>query len=271
MRRPAVIPTKIWKKNKKKMNGNGNLSFNFTLNVGGASSSTTSSSAEVIDLTTWTAPVPQIRGAKRVVNRKATAWRLKREEEAQKMYGRLNKQVFDDRLPARIPIWFCPRLQTTAGEASLKTMTCVEVDCDGDDAGRVTREKRASIRLSEKVVGDDDDRMWKTLCHEMCHVAVYLLDGDTKDHHGPLFKKWGRLAEERVPGMTVSRCHDYKVEHPFVYECANDYCSAQWGRFSNRGMKKSARCGRCKSPIVLRQGGKRKRAAEGEKAKKKQK
>jgi predicted SprT family Zn-dependent metalloprotease len=49
----------------------------------------------------------------------------------------------------------------------------------------------AKIELASKVL-DDEHKLRNTLAHEMCHVAVWILEKDGTPH-GDAFKRWGYL------------------------------------------------------------------------------
>ena len=51
------------------------------------------------------------------------------------------------------------------------------------------RLRSSSIKLSTKVV-DTVQRLRDTLIHELCHAATWLIDGELRAGHGPLWKKW---------------------------------------------------------------------------------
>ena len=110
--------------------------------------------------------------------------------------------------------------------------------------------RSAEIRLNPKLI-NTQERLRLTLCHEMCHVAAWLLD-NRNDAHGPSFQKWREIAEARIPGITVETYHTYKVDFPVIYECMNPYCYGLWNR-CRRSLKLENRlCGLCESPIVRR-------------------
>lgn len=85
------------------------------------------------------------------------------------------------------------------------------------------RRRAAFIELSTKVV-DSVPKLEETLCHEMCHQAVFILDGSLTDQHGPLWRGWAARAQRALPGMQISRCHRYDVFRPHRYQCRNAEC-----------------------------------------------
>ena len=69
----------------------------------------------------------------------------------------------------------------------------------------------ARVELSSKVV-DCEDRLQRTLAHELCHVAAWLLDHVSKPPHGqvhshpvmfpcaqPVAHRRRRLRQDRMP------------------------------------------------------------------------
>ncbi len=41
---------------------------------------------------------------------------------------------------------------------------------------------------------DCEEKLLRTLCHEMCHAAAWLVDHVGKPPHGPVFRRWVRAA-----------------------------------------------------------------------------
>lgn len=58
------------------------------------------------------------------------------------------------------------------------------------------------MELSVKVL-DSYSKLRRTLAHELCHVAAWLLDHTAKPPHGAVFKKWGTRAKAALPEMEV--------------------------------------------------------------------
>ena len=49
---------------------------------------------------------------------------------------------------------------------------------------------RVSIRVSlESVTNHCLDRLLKTLAHEFCHLACFIIS-DVREKHGKIFKEW---------------------------------------------------------------------------------
>ena len=143
--------------------------------------------------------------------------------------------VFEDALPADLEVRWSAKLQRTAGQCLFR---------------EVGGARLAVIELSEKVL-DTEDRLRKTLAHEMCHAAQWLLDGERKPPHGPAFKKHARAFGVLVPGMAVSTCHDYEIHYKFRYGCVSSSCGYEIGRQSKSVDLDAARCPRCMGRLTL--------------------
>ncbi|VDK46937.1 unnamed protein product [Cylicostephanus goldi] len=120
----------------------------------------------------------------------------------------LTKKLFEifrrDRifqLPEFLDIKWNPRLRKTAGMCRNKS------------------DRTSWIELSPKVCSTPD-RVRDTLIHELCHAAVWIVDGCIKEGHGPIWKRWANQCMQRFRSLPViGRCHDYEIEAKFVYEC----------------------------------------------------
>ncbi len=66
---------------------------------------------------------------------------------------------------------------------------------------------------------DSEDRLRKTLAHEMCHAAQWVLEAARKPPHGDAFRKWANAFESVVAGMVVTTCHTYAIFYRFKYGC----------------------------------------------------
>ncbi|EPB73344.1 hypothetical protein ANCCEY_07590 [Ancylostoma ceylanicum] len=78
---------------------------------------------------------------------------------------------FEFKLPEFLDVKWNPRLRKTAGMCRNKP------------------DRTSWIELSPKVCSAPD-RVRDTLIHEMCHAAVWIVDGRVKEGHGPVWKKW---------------------------------------------------------------------------------
>ena len=145
-----------------------------------------------------------------------------------------NAAVFGGSLPRDLDISWSNRLNTTAGLSHFRRQGDVH---------------SARVELSSKVV-DSDGRLRKTLLHELCHVAAWLVDRVAKPPHGPVFKKWADLAE-RVTGVEVQTCHTYEIAFKFRYKCGNAWCGKEYGRHSRSIDPKTQACGVCGGRLSL--------------------
>ncbi len=152
---------------------------------------------------------------------------------APEIFAELNQIVFDGSLPPTTSIVWNAKLQRTAGQCVFETHSGVRV---------------ARIELSKKVL-DCEERLRKTLAHEMCHAAQWVLDGASKPAHGAAFWRWAREVERKVPGTKVSTCHSYEIFYKFRYAC--DGCGHQFGRQSKSVDLARQRCGRCRGTLRL--------------------
>ena len=154
------------------------------------------------------------------------------QELAPRLYREFNESVFGGKLPADVPVVWNARLLTTAGQCVFRT-----------SADRRT----ATIQLAAKVV-DSEERLRKTLAHEMCHAAQWLLDGAKTPPHGPAFKRWARAFEQHVAGMRVTTCHSYDVfGGRFRYGCST--CGHEFARHTKSVQLERQRCGVCRGSL----------------------
>jgi len=142
--------------------------------------------------------------------------------------------VFDSKFlkSEKVKVIWSARLTTTAGHCATKTLTNDVV-----------------LTLSEKVC-DTPERCRDTLIHELCHAAVFLIDGVFAHNHGHLWKKWTKLAEQihpRLPKIKIT--HTYKVFYKFVYRCTK--CQYEVFRHTKSLNIDSDYCGRCMNKFEL--------------------
>ncbi|KAF5338426.1 hypothetical protein D9758_012240 [Tetrapyrgos nigripes] len=154
---------------------------------------------------------------------------------AEELYAELNQTVFGGKLPPS-PLQWNVRLYSTAGKASWHRSS------DGVET--------SVIQLAIKIL-DNEDRIRRTLAHEMCHLACWVIDKNPKESHGPLFKSWGRRVEARRPDITVSTTHDYDINYPYNWKCAD--CNLIYGRFSKSIDPTKHGCGTCGSARLIPQ------------------
>lgn len=76
----------------------------------------------------------------------------------------------------------------------------------------------ARVELSSKVL-DCFSKLERTLCHELCHVAAWLVNHTAKPPHGPVFRSWAAKAMRLYSHLDITTCHAYEIFYPF-----------RWGR-----------------------------------------
>ncbi|CAG9464995.1 unnamed protein product [Pedinophyceae sp. YPF-701] len=153
-----------------------------------------------------------------------------REELARELYAEMNRNVFGGALPPDLDIKWTPYLRSTAGTTHYKrTQRVGEAPV-----------YHARIELATKVL-DTAAKLRRTLCHEMCHVAAWLIDHVAKPPHGAHFKRWARCAMERYPDLDVSTCHNYDIHYAHRWQCGA--CRREYGRHSRSIDPNKHRCG----------------------------
>ncbi|THU90761.1 hypothetical protein K435DRAFT_759939 [Dendrothele bispora CBS 962.96] len=154
---------------------------------------------------------------------------------AEELFEELNQKIFEGKLPDA-PLQWNPRLLTTAGKAQWhRSREGIET---------------SSIQLATKILVDED-RIRKTLAHEMCHLACWVIDRNPKEAHGSLFKSWARRVEAKRPDITVSVTHDYEITYPYNWKCAG--CGLNYGRFTKSINPDKHGCGTCSSRNLIPQ------------------
>lgn len=78
----------------------------------------------------------------------------------------------------------------------------------------------SKVELSTKVL-DNPSKLQRTLCHELCHTAAWLLDHVTKPPHGPHFKAWAAAAMKVYPHLDITTCHSYDIHFAWRWQCTN--------------------------------------------------
>lgn len=157
---------------------------------------------------------------------------------AAQLYKAYNAKIFDNKLPHDLEISWNKRLSTTAG----LTHYGRKQGASGD-----SMLYHARIELSCKVL-DTDARLERTLVHEMCHCAAWLIDHVAKPPHGAAFKKWAALSMRVAPHLEVSTCHQYEIFYSHQWQCSS--CHQSYGRHSNSIDVSKKVCGRCKGRLA---------------------
>ena len=140
-------------------------------------------------------------------------FRAKRSELARKLFTYFNATVFGNFLPENVEIEFNFQLWRPSGAAH----TLVR----GDDNSRYYK-----IFLSVRHM-EDPERLRDTLIHEMCHVAVWLLnvnprskDGD----HGPCWQKLATHAQSVHPNIIIQKFERHATFTFYLYKCTDCGC-----------------------------------------------
>ncbi|ORX47563.1 hypothetical protein BCR36DRAFT_92712 [Piromyces finnis] len=149
------------------------------------------------------------------------------------LYQEFNKEIFENQLPTNLEIEWSKTLYKTAGRTKMK--------CNKENI------KSIKIELSCKVL-DNLDKLKNTLIHEMCHVAVFLIDDVKEEKHGNHFKYWGRKAESCYSDIKVTTYHSYEIDYKYKYQCQN--CGHIYGRHSKSIDVNKARC-QCSGELIL--------------------
>ena len=172
----------------------------------------------------------------------ARSFSRKREDHARALYAEFNAAVFGGRLPSDLAIKWNANLQTTAG------ITQYGRRAGGDGGGGSGFVYYAHIELSTKVI-DRMARLKQTLCHEMCHVATWMLNHVAKPPHGAVFKSWADRAMACYPELNIHTCHSYDIHYKFRWKCGNDWCGHTYGRHSNSIDVHKQACGICSGKL----------------------
>lgn len=175
----------------------------------------------------------------------AAGFKKQRDILTRTFYDFFNETVFENQLPKDMIVEWDKRLLKTAGvtKCSSRLQSKLEYGMSSSKRTYIAR-----ICLSEKVL-DTVLRLRDTLCHEMCHAAVWLIDNQS-DGHGPFWKSWARKAMKAHPGMPmVKRCHSYEITYKFSYQCT--ICRKIYGRHSKSVKVDKQACGVCRGKLVL--------------------
>ncbi|WKX98700.1 hypothetical protein Q1695_013966 [Nippostrongylus brasiliensis] len=154
------------------------------------------------------------------------------------------RHCFKEQLPEFLVVKWNPRLCKTAGMCRNKS------------------DRTCWIELSPKVCSTPD-RVRDTLIHEMCHAAVWVVDGVRKEGHGPIWKKWAAQCMRRFQSLPViARCHDYEIDAKFIYECGG--CGQKVRRHTKSLNVDRLICGICKCRFTLQVRNRGKNLAAGD-------
>ena len=167
-----------------------------------------------------------------------TAFAKQRTQLATQIYSKYNALIFSNNLPADMEITWNKRLATTAGLTHYRR----EIPSDLSQPPRYI----ARIELSCKVL-DTPEKLERTMVHEMCHCAAWLIDHVAKPPHGPVFKTWAGRAMRFAPHLDVSTCHQYDIFYSYQWQCSG--CGQNYGRHSNSIDVTKKVCGVCKGRL----------------------
>ncbi|XP_072945914.1 uncharacterized protein [Epargyreus clarus] len=162
-----------------------------------------------------------------------------REQLSRRLFKEFNKGVFSDRLDADMAILWDTKLRSTAGTTTNRLIK--NAKCD--------RIRTSYIKLSTKVL-DAPQRLRDTLIHELCHAATWLIDGELRAGHGPLWKKWATRAIKVFPELgEISRCHDMEIHFKYSYKCTK--CGYSIKRHSKSIDITKKCCGYCRGTFEI--------------------
>ncbi|KAK9815879.1 hypothetical protein WJX72_011199 [[Myrmecia] bisecta] len=169
------------------------------------------------------------------------AFKKQRQALAHALFHRFNATVFDGQLPTDLEINWNAHLKTTAG------LTRYTRELPSELFGET--QYSARVELSIKVL-DSSDKLERTLCHELCHVAAWLLDHSAKPPHGAVFKRWAAAAMRAHPHLRITTCHNYEIHAPFQWQCTRPTCARVYKRHSKSIDPAKQGCGMCKGKLV---------------------
>lgn len=183
------------------------------------------------------------------------AFKKQRDQLTKNLFTEYNSTIFNNALPADMVISWNPRLRQTAGLTHYKREVHLvegwENSISKGEDGTMQQQSRyvftARVELSSKVL-DNREKLEKTLCHELCHCAAWLIDHTAKPPHGAVFQKWAALAKKRGYGE-VTTCHNYEIFFKFKWQCTNNDCLQEYGRHSNSLDVNKKVCGRCRGRL----------------------
>ncbi|KAI5283710.1 hypothetical protein KEM54_001912, partial [Ascosphaera aggregata] len=114
----------------------------------------------------------------------------------------------------------------------------------------------ASIELAEKII-DCEDRLYKTLAHEFCHLANFMISHVVDNPHGESFRRWASKCTAALRNhphyssfdVTVTTRHSYQIDYKYVWSCSG--CGLEYGRHSKSIDPTKVRCGKCKTGVLV--------------------
>lgn len=186
----------------------------------------------LLSLTTnYNGPVHE--DAKVYVKEGALRFKKHRESLLTRLHELLRRRVFHAIPEEKLKVTWNARLRKSAGQ------------CRNHSKGTST------VEMSP-VVCTTAERIRDTLIHELCHAAVWVVDGLHKEGHGPGWKRWGARCSSAFKSLPfIERCHSYEIEAKFFYVCENDECSVEIKRQSKSLDTIRKCCGKCRGRFIL--------------------
>ncbi|GAA5991592.1 hypothetical protein JCM5350_002626 [Sporobolomyces pararoseus] len=144
-------------------------------------------------------------------------------------------------LPEGLEIVWNNRLRNTAGRAKWKKVKTTSSPSKVPHLPSTTTTTTTTIRnectieLSTKVL-DTREKLYNTLSHELCHIAVWLLSKEPNGPpHGSNFKLWGQrcMLFGQTKGLKITTTHSYQIDYKFRWKCLRFECGKIFGRHSN--------------------------------------
>lgn len=128
------------------------------------------------------------------------------EEELRSKAATFNFTLFDNRIPlGSVLIKWEKRLRTAAGKT------------------KYWQSKGECLIELNPALLDTEAKFNNTLVHEMCHVAVFLVDGDPADSHGPKWQHWVQRVQQKDASLDIKVYHHYRNPYHNVYVCSDSY------------------------------------------------
>mmetsp|Transcript_23691 Transcript_23691/g.32341 ORF Transcript_23691/g.32341 Transcript_23691/m.32341 type:complete len:268 (-) Transcript_23691:34-837(-) len=141
------------------------------------------------------------------------------------LFNEYNKRIFRGKLPPSLKLEWSGRLTATAGQY-------------WDSPWK-------KIQLSS-IVLDRYSRLQSTLCHEMCHAAVDLIDRASSSSHGHQWQAWTRRAMVVDSTLVITTTHGYELLYRYNYKCLG--CGEKFGRHRKVDLSRFG-CPYCESSL----------------------
>ena len=132
-------------------------------------------------------------------------------------------------LPEGLEIVWNNRLRNTAGRAKWKKVKTTSSPSKVPHLPPTIRNE-CTIELSTKVL-DTREKLYNTLSHELCHIAVWLLSKEPNGPpHGSNFKLWGKrcMLFGQTKGLKITTTHSYQIDYKFRWKCLRFECGKMY-------------------------------------------